>query len=120
MQILSLPLQLTAPPDKRRLPVVAIATACYAVLQLTLKLLSPSAHERSETLLHLLAEVAFQTLLFAAFFTFLRFILPRNKRNSSSIADENQAILQIRSTPSVRRRDDSTAKDAELTTQSSR
>ena len=92
MQTISAPLQLTLPPEKRKASGVAIATTAYAVLLLASKLIWPGVHERNETHLHLLAEVAFQTILFAAFFTFLRFVLPRKTRPAVA---ENQAMLEM-------------------------
>ncbi len=86
-------------PEKRRISGVAIATTAYAVLLLASKLIWPSAHERNETLLHLLAEVAFQTILFAVFFTFLRFVLPRKTRPAVTV----NSSLQLRQDPTVER-----------------
>jgi hypothetical protein len=97
MQTISAPLQLTLPPEKRKMSRVAIATTAYAFLQLASKLLWPGAHERNETLLHLLAEVAFQTILFAVFFTFLRFIWPRNARPTVNV----DSFLQRREAQTV-------------------
>ena len=92
MQIIPATLQLTLPPPLQRKKFgVAISTTAYAVFLLASKFLLPSAHERSETVLHLLAEVAFQTILFAAFFTFLRFILPRSKRDLGPVITLNSS-----------------------------
>jgi hypothetical protein len=121
MQTLPMPLQLTLPPEKRRSSGVAIATIAYAAFLLASKLLWPSAHERSETLLHLLGEAAFQTILFAVFFTFLRLVLPRNRQNIGPIVDENSTILEIRPNPSVQVREDLAPKhESGLRAQSSR
>jgi hypothetical protein len=65
-------------PPKRRKIGITTATAAYTTFLLASKFLLPSAHERSETVLHLLADTAFQTILFVVFFAFLRFIWPRN------------------------------------------
>ena len=99
MQTLPAALQLTLPPEKRRISGVAIATTAYAVLLLASKLIWPGPHERNETLLHLLAEVAFQTILFAIFFTFLRFVLPRKTRPTVTV----NSSLQLRQDPTVER-----------------
>jgi hypothetical protein len=72
----SLQLTLPLPPKHRKIGVVT-ATAAYSAFLLVSKFLLPSAHERAETVVHLLAETAFQTILFAVFFIFLRFIWPR-------------------------------------------
>jgi hypothetical protein len=78
MQTIPVSLQLALPlPPKRKKIGVITATAAYAAFLLVSKFLLPSVHERAETVVHLLAETAFQTILFAAFFTFLRFIWPR-------------------------------------------
>jgi hypothetical protein len=97
MQTISAPLQLTLPPEKRKTSGVAIATTAYAFLLLASKLLWPGSHERNETLLHLLAETAFQTILFAAFFTFLRFIWPRKTGPTINV----NSSLQFREDPTV-------------------
>jgi hypothetical protein len=77
-----------------------ISTTAYAAFLLASKFLLPSAHERSETILHLLAETVFQTILFAAFFTFLRFILPRSKRNLRPVVALNSSP-QLPEAPTV-------------------
>jgi hypothetical protein len=89
MQTIPATLQLTLPSPKHKKSSVAIATTAYAAFLLASKLLWPSAHERGETLLHLLAETAFQTILFAVFFTFLRFIWPRK---TSSMVGVNSSV----------------------------
>ena len=104
MQTIPASLRISLPPQKRKISGVAAATAAYAFLQLSFKLIWPSAHEHSEASLRLLGEVAFQTILFAIFFTFLRFFIPRNKRNGTPLMNENQVLsvnsaLQLRQDP---------------------
>ncbi|HMH14561.1 MAG TPA: hypothetical protein VK578_15790 [Edaphobacter sp.] len=106
MQTIPASLRISLPPQKRKTSGVAVATAAYAFLQLSFKLVWPSTHEHSETLFHLVGEVAFQTILFAIFFTFLRFALPRNKRNSAPLVNENHVVpvntsLQLRDDPAT-------------------
>jgi len=103
MQTLPALLQLTLPPQKQRTYGVAIATTAYAVLLLAFKFFWPSAHERSETLLHLLGEAAFQIILFAIFFTFLRFIWPRKIRPRIEMTTRPvpNSFVQLREDPAA-------------------
>jgi hypothetical protein len=101
MQTIPASLRIFLPPQKRKTSGVAVATAAYASLQLALKFIWPSAHEHSETLLQLLGEVAFQTILFAIFFTFLRFALPRNRRNVRPGVNESQPIFETAVHPAL-------------------
>ena len=72
----SLPITLPLPPKRKRSELV-IATAGYAAFDLASKLLWPNVHGSSESPLHILAETAFQTILFVIFFKLFRLIWPR-------------------------------------------
>ena len=84
----SLNLTLPLPPTRKKIGIIT-ATAAYSAFLLASKFLLPSAHERAETVVHLLAETAFQTILFAAFFAFLRFIWPRK---ISPVVNVNRSV----------------------------
>jgi hypothetical protein len=90
MQTIPASLQLTLPlPPKRKKIGVITATAAYSAFLLISKFLLPSAHERAETVMHLLADTAFQAILFAVFFAFLRFIWPRKV---SPVVNVNRSV----------------------------
>jgi hypothetical protein len=113
MQTMPASLRIFLPPQKRKTSGIAAATIAYASLQLAFKFIWPSAHEHSQTLWQLLGEVVFQTILFAIFFTFLRFALPRNKRNVRPGVNESQPIFETAANPvfdaSLQLREDSVA-----------
>ncbi len=106
MQTLSASLPITLPlPPKRKKSELVIATAGYAAFDLASKFLWPNVHQRSENLLHLLAETAFQTILFAIFFTLFRFIWPRRIKpaDDASSAQFRQDMAEKRQ-PASRKR----------------